>query len=193
MYELIPFISFRYPCIQGKIDLMIDSGSQGNVIKSHALPHGVKVNHNERIWIKGISVDPFITIGTVNIKLFNQSIKFNVIQDSMQIPYNSILGVEFINKNKAIIDFDNKNLCFSNHRIPFKQNNGSQRHSNTDKIFSVNQLLSEQTLPLINGLNCELKYIGQFLIDSGSERNLIKIGPLLADCEIDINKIVLYI
>ena len=29
MYELILFISFKYPDIEGKIDLMIDSGSQG--------------------------------------------------------------------------------------------------------------------------------------------------------------------
>ena len=79
MYELIPFISFEYPYIERKIDLMIDSGSQGNVIKSDALPYSVKLNHNERIWIQGISDDPFITIGTVNIKLFNQTIKFDVI------------------------------------------------------------------------------------------------------------------
>ena len=39
-------------------------------------------------------------------------------------------------------------------------------------------------------MNRELKYIGQFLIDTGSEVNLIKIGSLPADCEIDINKIV---
>ena len=39
-------------------------------------------------------------------------------------------------------------------------------------------------------MNRELKYIGQFLIDTGSEGNLIKIGSLPADCEIDINKIV---
>ena len=174
MYELIPFISFKYPYIEGKIDLMIDSGSQGNIIKSYALPHGVKVNHKERIWIKGISDDPFITIGIVNIKFFNQLIKFHVIQDSIRIPYNGILGVEFLNKIKVIIDFDNKNLYFINHKIPFKQNKGHQRQSNTDRIFSVNQLLSEHTLPLIDVLNRELKYIGQFLIDIGSEGNLIK-------------------
>ena len=83
MYELIPFISFKY--------------------------------HKARIWIMGISDEPFITIRTVNIKLFNQLIKFHVIQDSIQIPYNGILGVEFLNKNKVIIDFGNKNLYFNNH------------------------------------------------------------------------------
>ena len=82
------------------------------------------------------------------------------------------MGVEFLNKNKVITDFNNKNLHFGNHRIPFKQNKGRQRHSNTDRIFSINQLLSEQTLPLIDVLNRELKYIGQFLIDTGSERTV---------------------
>ena len=93
------------------------------------------------------------------------------------------MGVEFLNKNKVIIDFDNKNLYFSNHKIPFKQNN-------TDRLFSVNQLVSEQTSPLVDVLNRELKCIGKFLIDTGSEGNLIKIWSLPADCEIDINKIV---
>ena len=48
--------------------------------------------------------------------MFNQSIKFYVIQDSIQIPYNGILEVEFLSKNKVIIDFDDENLYFSNHR-----------------------------------------------------------------------------
>ena len=54
----------------------------------------------------------------------------------------------------------------------------------------MNQYDHEKTLPLINVVNRNLEYVGQFLLDTGSEGNLIKISSLPADCEIDINNTV---
>ena len=188
--DLIPFISFEYPGSKQGIDLMIDSGSQGNVIKVDVLPRNIEINYSKRIWIKGISDKPFCTIGSVTLKIFNQAINFHVIQDILHIPYDGILGIDFLYEYGVLMDFNLKNLHFGNYTIPFKQNKGQHKNSMIDEIFNVNQLYQTQTLPLIDVLNRELTYVGQFLLDTGSEGNLIKISSLPFDCEIDNTKIV---
>ena len=59
--EMIPFVSFRHSKADWRIDLMINSVSQGNVIKMHVIPRNYKVNHEDKIRIQGISKDPLIT------------------------------------------------------------------------------------------------------------------------------------
>ena len=85
--DLIPFVSFKYPCNEQRIDLMIDSDSQGNVIKINVLPRNIKINYSKKIWIKGISDKPFCTLGSVTLKIFNHMINFHAIQDVLHIPY----------------------------------------------------------------------------------------------------------
>ena len=169
---------------------MIDSGSQGNAIRINVLPPSVRINYHDKIWIKGISNEHLITIGTVSLKIFNQRIVFHVIQDELQIPYDGILGAEFLNTNKTIMDFNNKNLYLNGNTIPFKQNIGYCKDDESNKIFSVNQHDHKETLPLINIANRKLEYVGQFLLDTGSEGNLIKISSLPADCVIDMKNTI---
>ena len=144
---------------------MIDSGSQGNVIKINVPPRNIKIDYSKKIWIKGISDKPFCTLGNVTLKIFNRMINFHVIQDVSHIPYDGILGIDFLYENGVAMDFNHKNLHFGN----------------------VNQLYQTQTLPLVDVLNREHTYVGQFLLDTGSEGNLIKISSLPSDCEIDTN------
>ena len=157
--ELIPYVSFKYPHLERQLDLMIDSGSQGNVIRINVLPPSVRINYHDKIWIKGISNEHLITIGTVSLKIINQRIVFHVIQDELQIPYDGILGVEFLNINKAIMDFNNKNLYLNGNTIPFKQNIGYCKDNEHNKIFSINQHDHKESLPLINVVNRNLEYL----------------------------------
>ena len=70
--EIIPFVSFRHSKADRQIDLMIDSGSQGNIIKMVVMTRNYKVNHVDKIRIQGISKEPLITLGSVNLKIFDQ-------------------------------------------------------------------------------------------------------------------------
>ena len=117
-------------------------------------------------------------------------INFHLIQDVLHIPYDGILRIDFLSENEVAMDFNHKNLHFGNYIIPFKQNKDQHKGNELDRIFNVNQLYHTQTLPPIDVLNREHTYIGQFLLDTGSEGNLIKIISLPSDCEIDINKTV---
>ena len=148
---------------------MIDSGSQGNVIMPNTLPPNIRVNQSEEIWIKGTSRELLITLGSVNLKIFNKIIKFHVIEHETKIAYNGILGTDSLNENKVIMDFHNKNLDIDNYALQFKQNGVCGRNIQMNRILNINQTVHGQNLPLIDNLNRQLTYVGQFLLDTGSE------------------------
>ena len=182
----IPFISFL--CHEQRVDIILDSGSQGNVIKFEVLPLNVQINYSDQILLKGISEELLLALGNVHLKIFDQLIKFYVVRNEVQIPRSGILGIEFLSKNNVIIEFDKNNLHIGDHTLPLKKNGYCPMNVKVDKIFNINSLNYEQTLPLIDVLNRHLENVGQFLLDTGSEGNLIKISSLPPDCEIDISK-----
>ena len=81
-----------------------------------------------------------------------------------------------------ILDFDKRNLHIGVYSLPFKQNGYYPTNVKVDKIFNINSLNHEQTSPLIDVLNRHFEHIGQFILDTGSEGNLIKISSLPPDC-----------
>ena len=183
---MIPFVSFRHSKADRQIDLMIDSGSQGNIIKMDVIPRIYKVNHVDKIRIQGISKESLITLGSVNLKIFDQTIKFYVIENEVEISYNGILGVDFLNKSKVTLDFVNKSLKFNGITMPFRQNGNLNETHNVKRIYSVEHCFQDRSLPLIDVVNRQKYYIGQFLLDTGSKGNLIKISFLPLYCDIDI-------
>ena len=86
------------------------------------------------------------------------------------------------------MDFYNEKLHIDNYTLPFKQNGISGRNVQMNRILDINQTCHGQNLPLIDVLNRQLEYIGQFLLDTGSEGNLIKISSLPFDCGINITE-----
>ena len=182
----IPFISFL--CHEQRVDIILDSGSQGNVIKFEVLPLNIQINYSDQILLKGISEELLLALGSVHLKIFDQLIKFYVVRNEVQIPRSGILGIEFLSKSNVIIDFDKNNLHIGDHTLPLKKNGYCPINVKVDKIFNINGPTDEQTLPLIDVLNRNFENVGQFLLDTGSEGNLIKISSLPPDCEIDISK-----
>ena len=169
---------------------MIDSGSQGNIIKAEVLPHDIKINFLDKIQIKGTSNEILVTVGSTKLRVFNEVIKFHVIRNEIQIPYNGILGVEFLNELNVVMYFHSKTLNFNSQVIPFIQGNNYNYNHEVDRIIIINLHSREQSLPFIDVVNPRLEYAGQFLLDTGSEGNLIKINSLPADCEITSNNCI---
>ena len=131
---MIPFGSFRHCKADRQIDLMIDSGSQGNIIKMDVIPRNYKVNHVDKIRIQGISKEPLITLGSVYLEISDQIIKFYVIQNEVEISYDGILGVDFLSKSKVTLDFVNKSVKFNGITMPFRQNGNLNETHNVKRI-----------------------------------------------------------
>ena len=91
--KLIPFISFSFSDYQ--INFMLDSGSQGNIIKIGLVPKCLKINKTETVILRGISDETFSTFGTVKFKILGSIITFHVVSNNFQIPFSGILGSNF--------------------------------------------------------------------------------------------------
>ena len=132
--EAIPFLSFRY------------SGMQGNIIKAKVIPRDIKINFSYKIQIKGISNEILVTGSSAKLKVFNEVIKFHVIRNENQIPYDGILGVESLNQLNVVMDLHSKTLEFNNQVIPFKQGGNYNYNHNVDRIISINLHSCEQEI-----------------------------------------------
>lgn len=94
------------------LKLLIDTGSEVNIIKIDCLNRGLEVNVNENIYIKGISDKIIQTIGKVTIPLIiddnELEKKFHIVRRDFPILNHGILGHKFLSENKIIIDVANK-------------------------------------------------------------------------------------
>ena len=73
--------------------------------------------------------------------------------------------------------------------MPFKQNVVYNGTNNVTRIYNVNHCEQNRSLPFIDIANQQIEHIGQFLLDTGSEENKIKISSLPAGCDINTKDI----
>ncbi|EFN72090.1 hypothetical protein EAG_03059, partial [Camponotus floridanus] len=83
---------------------MIDSGSVINIIKLRNL-NIVPTDVEDVLILRGISKVPVKTVGSVVFTIVGKITKFHVIQDDVTIPRDGILGSEFLEDNRAILDY----------------------------------------------------------------------------------------
>jgi hypothetical protein len=100
------------------LELLIDTGSDVNIIKINKLRKDLKINENNKLYLKGINETKIETIGTIHLVIginndkFN--VEFNVVKAEFPIPKDGILGHRFLSENKAIIDICNKTMIINN-------------------------------------------------------------------------------
>lgn len=98
--------------------MLIDTGSEVNIIKIDKLRGELIVNEKEKVRLRGINEKTTETIGTINIpiEISNNeiSVKFNLVEKDFPIPKDGILGHTFLSKNKVIVDIANKVIIINN-------------------------------------------------------------------------------
>lgn len=93
---------------------MVDTEAKISVIKANSLPSTFKVNTDEKISIRGITDGRIYTLGTTKIDLkFNNIIfehKFNVVDNTFDIPTDGIIGKDFLKLHGFCIDYNQMKL-----------------------------------------------------------------------------------
>ena len=86
------------------IALMLDTGSEANLIKLKAVPNHKLIKTSKLSITKGIDGTPLATVGTIQVKIANYIVEFLVVPGSLRITYDGILGSEFFIQTKSKID-----------------------------------------------------------------------------------------
>ncbi|KAI4477024.1 hypothetical protein M0802_014790 [Mischocyttarus mexicanus] len=77
------------------VTLLIDTGSQLNLIKEHLLTPGTTITEPYNLPLQGIGEGTVRTLGTVTSEIFSRTALFHIVPRSMPTPGDGILGDEF--------------------------------------------------------------------------------------------------
>ena len=163
---------------------MLDTGSEINIMKIGSVSSTQIINTDQTVLLKGIDTTILPTIGTVEIKILNHMVTFHIVPEEFCIPFNGMLGLEYFLQTKAMLNFETRQLTIGERSMKFKQNEKLPFELEINGISKWNKN-STSILSFIDILNPPSDSYGQFMIDTGSEANIIKRD--LLPTEIDIN------
>lgn len=111
--------------LKKNLKLLVDTGAQLCLIKETSIPAGsqISVNGAERRMLKGVTSEAVSTLGTVRIHLgksgeVNVGHKFHVFGAGLDIPYDGLIGRDFLRQHRAQIDYAGKRLRLQGQEIP---------------------------------------------------------------------------
>lgn len=102
------------------ITLMVDSGSEINLVRQRALDSSIAINVGHRIALKGIARTPVVSLGTVNLRIMSHNVRFHVVADEVDVPHDGILGHEFLVQTGAVVDYRHQEIRIGEAPIPRK-------------------------------------------------------------------------
>lgn len=169
---------------------MLDTGSEANIIKIGVIQNYLQyLDNSKRNVLKGIALDPFPTLGTITLHIFKNAVDFMVVPNYFRISCDALLGSTFFSKAGAIINFENNYLLVGEQTLPLQVADDFV-FAGFCQVNNVNEETSPFILPRIQVKNSPSGNKKQFLIDSGSEVNLIKKSLLPPGIEIDDTELI---
>ncbi|KOC58625.1 hypothetical protein WH47_11680, partial [Habropoda laboriosa] len=98
--------------------LMIDTGSEPNLVKRSALKPHLVIETADALAISGITEGQVETYGSVDIQVHDREVQFQVVPDNFPISTDGILGSQFCN-NEVDILYSQDCIVWNSIRIPF--------------------------------------------------------------------------
>ena len=100
-----PFIDIANRQTEHIGQFLLDTGSEGNIIKISSLPPDFDIDTKNITYLKGIGGEVIPTLGSAKITIFGFTISFQIVPEDFSIPCEGILGVEYFEKSGAMLDF----------------------------------------------------------------------------------------
>ncbi|CAG5093272.1 Similar to POL: Retrovirus-related Pol polyprotein from transposon 412 (Drosophila melanogaster) [Cotesia congregata] len=101
-----PIVVLKAPELKnGQGRFLVDTGADINIVKLEALhPRSIIAAH-EALTVSGITNDKVNTVGSTELTFFKKPQKFHVFRETLPIPTDGIIGVDFLEKEKVEISF----------------------------------------------------------------------------------------
>ena len=169
---------------------MLDSGSEVNLARLHVVPDENLINRDHTYVLNGIGASPTPCLGTIRLKVAGYETEFLVVPDSFPIPFAGIIGSEFFTKTKAKINFEDKTFVTDKCIITLNQKDNPIYEVEYGRIANLQKDDDLQILPFVEIINPPTGKSEKFLVDTGSEMNLIKQELLPSSITISTDKTV---
>lgn len=159
-----------------KINLLLDSASEINIIKKPALPDSAIIDEQGSIEVRGIAATSLVTLEQTIIQVAGHPVNFHVVDDSLLIDQDGILGSEYFAGNKARLDYKQKHIKWRNIYIPFDTREKiivSKRSSVPCTINIANPEAKEGLIPKIEPIKGV--YFGNAVVKNHKGRGYMRI------------------
>jgi len=172
----LPTVKLSSSDLINACNFMIDSGSGINLIKKKFLQSNVKINNKEILPLKGIASEIISTLGSVEVSLLGQTIKFYLLSDTTNFPYDGILGNKFLRDKSINIDYKNKCLRYDYMEITFVKTEKIQIKKRSVIPFYVNITNPEKRVGYIpRYFIAENVYLGDVIVTNTNEKAYLKL------------------
>ncbi|KAI4473933.1 hypothetical protein M0802_015868 [Mischocyttarus mexicanus] len=131
------------------VTLLIDTGSQLNLIKEHLLAPGTTITGPYDLPLQGIGEGMVGTLGTVTLEIFSRKTLFHIVPRSMPTPGDGILGDEFFMDTGVTINYIKQHIHFQDIYVPFYDGESvviGARETRQIKIMILNPEVKEGIL-----------------------------------------------
>lgn len=143
--ELIPTVRIYSTSLTEPSSMMVDTGSDVNVVKVDYLTNKNNIDVNNKQLIAGITKEMVETMGTTYLNICDNSVQFQVVPPDFPIKQTGILGSGFLRAHQAAVDYRNERLICNNEIIPF-ENQRNRIEANHDDQARKGTEVEEETL-----------------------------------------------
>lgn len=122
---------------QGVAELMIDTGSDLNLVKENAVDPRAWINRRKIYNLTGIGSGMYKIMGEIKVFINGAETYFQIVQKDFPIKQQGILGMQFLKGNKAILNFEHGKLEFNDISLPFLEYHTIHLPARTKKLVKI--------------------------------------------------------
>lgn len=116
---------------------MLDTGAEVNLLNFNKIKNPEEINREKTVLMKGITDQMIPSIGQITYKLDDYQITFHVVNDTITLPCDGILGSEFFTQTNAKIDYEKNVITMGTINLPFFISQPNHIESRTRKLISM--------------------------------------------------------
>ena len=120
-----------------KVVFMIDTGASVNLLKENVLSTIVWINKKIIIKLVGISPEMLFTIGEDKLVIRGLDGSFHIVSLSFSISEDGVLGIPFLKKQNAIVNFGTLRLQIGEVNFPFIHHGIISLPARTKKLMMI--------------------------------------------------------
>ncbi|XP_076661080.1 uncharacterized protein LOC143364870 [Halictus rubicundus] len=113
-------IKLNAPQLNRECELLIDTGSEINLVKPSCVKSSAEINKDEQILIHGFGDAYELSSGTLAIDVCNVPTKFHLVPNGIPQNIDGLLGAPFFREG-AVIDFKSEQIAKDNERVQLLQ------------------------------------------------------------------------
>lgn len=158
-----------------EVEFLVDTGSEPHILKIKMANRDLICDIDDKIRLSGITSETVTTYGSVTVTIHGYPLKFQLVPDSFPIPYDGILGSDFLQKT-AKMDYEKESIEWHGIVMPFIQSKEITIPGRTSEVCKIKIKNNNLETGYQSRLNFgEGVYVGEAIVSNNQGEAYIRI------------------